>query len=80
MSDIQKEKFINFVKDLLDFDKDHSEEYQDNLVSEIDKIAPDPEWLDYVFHSEEFVINADAFEFNYIGLADKVFSYKPIIL
>ncbi|MEM6781364.1 MAG: bacteriocin immunity protein [Pseudomonadota bacterium] len=80
----KKEEFISLVKDLLDLDKNCDEQTEDDLVLKINRLSPDPEWTDYIFHSDEFVITVDEqnnkVEFDYIALAEKVFSYKPIAL
>jgi len=55
------------------------DEEREMVISErLDLISPDPNYSNYIFHSEEFVNKDGSFDID--GLAEKVFSYKPIYL
>ncbi len=48
------------------------------IIEAIDKISPDPEWLDYLFYDKAY-INADG-NVDINRFLEKVFSYKKILL
>ena len=54
------------------------EAQQDNVINELHSLCVDPYWMDYIFHSDDYV-NADETT-DVDGLVDKIFSYKPILL
>ena len=55
-----------------------SEEEQSALSARMNEICPDPEWSDYSFMSDEFVLEDGAFDYN--GFVEKVLSYRPRLL
>ncbi|MCP4933256.1 MAG: hypothetical protein GY927_03415 [bacterium] len=55
-----------------------TEKKQDKIFHQIDGLSPDPEWSDYIFHSEEFYNKANTL--NVDAVVDKIVSYKPIQL
>lgn len=69
-----KEEFRQLVLELL---KVPEEEREEVIIRRFDYISPDPEYLDYIFHSDEF-ITGDTFDVD--SYISKVFSYKPIQL
>jgi len=54
-----------------------SEAQQDDVLSELESHCIHPQWMDYIFHSDEYV-NDDGMYIDKI--VDTVFSYKPIEL
>ena len=70
-----KIEFIELVKELL---KVPSEDREKVICERLDKISPDPNYSDYIFYSDEFSAKDDSFNFE--GLTEKVFNYKPILL
>lgn len=67
---------INKLQELLH--SDTTEHELDAQLNEMSKNILDPEWQNYVFHSDEFT-NPDG-GFRAESLADKILSYKPIAL
>jgi len=55
-----------------------SDEREMEILSVLDKIAPDPEYLDYIFHSDEFYDESGNVDIE--KLTRKVFDYSPINL
>lgn len=56
----------------------YSEKEQDLFFDEISILSPDPNWSDYIFHSDEF--NKPCGDFDIDGFLEKIFSYNPILL
>lgn len=52
-----------------------NEEQTQEIAERISGISPDPNWSDYIFHSDEFVGEDDSL--NVEGLMDKIFAFKP---
>ena len=52
---------------------------EDEIFAEMDKICPDPEWSDHIFHSSNAFLLEDG-TFDVEAVVKKIFSYKPIIL
>ena len=55
-----------------------SEERQEEIVEELNRISPDPYHIDYIYQTDDYVdedgnIDVDA-------VVEKIFSYKPIQL
>ena len=75
MSEQLKSEFKTLVLELIEVP---SEDREEIICERLDQISPDPSYTDYIFHSQEFE-NEDG-TFNINGLAEKVFSYKPIYL
>lgn len=69
-----KEEFKQLVLELLNIPEDEREKA---IILRLDHISPDPEYLDYIYHSDEF-INGKTFDVD--SYISKVFSYKPIQL
>lgn len=75
MNENVKEKFRVLLLELVSIPDDEREM---EILEILDKISPDPEYLDYVFQSDEFY---DEYEgLNIDGVVEKVFNYKPIEL
>ena len=70
-----KIEFKALVLELIDVP---SEEREAIILLRLDKISLDPEYMDYIFHSDEFYLTDD--EFDIQALTDKVFNYKPVVL
>ena len=68
-------ELIKLISELLTI---KGEEEQDTIYEVISNSVVDPQWSDYLFHSDEFVTDDE--EINIEGLVDKILSYKPIIL
>ena len=51
---------------------------EEDLIEEIRKSSPDPDWSDYIYQSDEYS-NSDG-TIMIDEVLDKIFSYKPIIL
>lgn len=77
MTTIEKQEKVRvLLQELLSLKLNELEESK--VFEEISKLSPDPEWSDYVFHSDVFENNDGTF--NYDGFLLKIFSYKAIIL
>jgi hypothetical protein len=74
MSDHQ-ERFIALVIELIAVPSD---ERESEILEELNRLSPDPEYMDYIYHSDEFYRDDETL--NVTALAERVFSYKPIIL
>lgn len=74
MDDNQKE-FKSLVLELIEVPED---EREIELLSKLNSISPDPEFLDYIFQSDEFYKEDGNFDID--SLTEKVFNYKPIQL
>ncbi|SHI84213.1 hypothetical protein ACQ0P8_05690 [Halodesulfovibrio aestuarii] len=55
-----------------------SDEREDEIIAELEKILPDPEFMDYIFHSDEFEQDDGTFDIE--KFIEKCFSYKSIAL
>ena len=73
MSDVQEE-FKSLVVELLEIPDEKRER---EILQRLDRISPDPEYMNYIYNCEEFERSDD---FDIEGLTKKVFSYKPILL
>ncbi|MBD9597163.1 hypothetical protein IB270_30475 [Ensifer sp. ENS05] len=62
-----RERMKVLIMELLAMPKDKS--IEEAIVSEINMISPDPQWSNYIFQTDDYVMDDDM-----------VFSYKPIIL
>lgn len=60
------------------FSMDASEKEEADLIEQINRISPDPNWSDYIYQADEFV-SADG-AFNIDDVLDKIFAYRPIRL
>ena len=74
MSDHQ-ERFKALVVELIAVPSD---ERENEILEELDRLSPDPEYMEYIYHSDEFYRDEETL--NVAALSKKVFSYKPIIL
>lgn len=72
----EKEKIKSLLAQLISAKL--SEEEEERVFQEISILSPDPEWSDYVFHSDEF--EGSNGDFDYDAFVGKIFSYKPIQL
>lgn len=72
----KKEIAKNLVEELLSLQA--SEKREIELVEELSKILPDPEFMVYIFHSNEFEKNDGTFDVD--RFLEKCFKYKPIAL
>ena len=72
--DDKKEEFKSLVLELLEVPEDDRE---NEILERLDRISPDPEYMNYIYHCDEF---EDGDDFDIDGFTKKVFSYKPIIL
>ncbi|WP_299775230.1 hypothetical protein [uncultured Pseudoteredinibacter sp.] len=70
-----KDEFKALILELLAIP---SEERESEVLERLDLISPDPEYTDYIYHSDEFNNRDGSFDID--GYAEKVFSYKPIRL
>lgn len=57
---------------------DASEKEEADLIEQINKISPDPNWSDYIYQTDEFVSAHGAFKID--DVIDKIFAYRPILL
>jgi hypothetical protein len=53
-----------------------SDQEEQSIMEELDRIVPDPYYSDYVFHSKEKGSNSEIVD----KAIEKAFQYKPIIL
>jgi hypothetical protein len=53
-----------------------TETRSEEIAERANELSPDPDWSDYLFHSEEFVGEEDRLLLE--KLLDKIFSYRPI--
>ena len=74
MEDTRRE-FKELVLELIEVPDERREA---EILSRLDEISPDPEYSDYILHSDEFYISEN--EFDIEALAEKVFNYQPIKL
>jgi hypothetical protein len=70
-----KKEFKLLVLELIEVPEDEREM---ELLKKLNIISPDPEFLDYIFQSEEFYKEDGSFDID--SLTEKVFNYKPIQL
>ena len=75
MDELLKSEFKKLVLELIEVPSDDREEA---ICERLDQISPDPSYSNYIFWSDDFQNEDGSFDIN--GLADKVFSYKPICL
>jgi len=75
MSDEIKCRIRNLLVELIDVPEDNREE---EILEILDSIVPDPEYLDYIYQSDEFYDEDDKLDLD--GVINKIFSYKPIEL
>jgi len=71
-----KQRVYDLIHKLVSVPETELEE--DALFKEISSLVPDPEWSDYVFHSNDYYY-VDG-NLNIEGIVEKIFSYQPIIL
>ncbi|EGG92800.1 hypothetical protein IMCC1989_2794 [gamma proteobacterium IMCC1989] len=69
-----KEEFKTLIIELLEVPEEGRER---KIIERLDKIAPDPEYMNYIYSCEEFETEGG---FDIDGYTKKVFSYKPILL
>lgn len=55
-----------------------SEARAQEIAEKIDQLSPDPNWSDYLFHSEEFMGDAETLLME--KFLDRIFSCRPILL
>ncbi len=55
-----------------------NEDRETEILYRLDSISPDPEYIDYIFHSDEFFNCNNQLDME--ALIQKVFNYKPINL
>ncbi len=72
---VDKKLVVQLIEDLL---SSKNEDEQLIIYNKISDIVLDPEWSDYIFHSYEYYDEND--NLNVELVADKIISYKPIIL
>ena len=71
-----KHEVVALIKELISLK--FTPEREVEICKLLDIKCPDPEWSDYIFHSEEFC-NSDG-SFDVTRVVEKIFSYKPIQL
>jgi len=71
-----KERVYDLIHKLVSVPETKIEE--DGLFQEISSLVPDPEWSDYVFHSNDYYC-VDG-KLNIEDVVEKIFSYLPKIL
>ena len=74
MSEDAKIQFRLLVLELLEVPNEHREH---EILNKLDSLSPDPEYLDYIFHSNKFQRNGSL---DVDGLVKKVFAYEAIRL
>ena len=73
------EEVGNLIDELLvAIEIDLNEENELAIYNKISHLSPDPEWSDYVFHSDEFYREDGTLDID--AVVEKIFSYKPIQL
>ena len=55
-----------------------SEEREEIILVELDKLSPDPSYTDYLYHSTEYEKTEGKIDID--AVIEKIFSYKPIQL
>lgn len=73
--DTIREEFIKLILELVEVPDDEREE---EILERLDQISPDPNYSDYIYHSYEFYNDDEVLDVD--SLAEKVFSYKPVLL
>lgn len=75
---MNKSKVTKITDLLLELWAVPNEKRTDEIFEEMNRLSPDPEWSNYLFHSEEFVGTGDVLLVE--DLVNKILAYKPIIL
>ncbi len=75
MSKEVEDQFKGLLVELIGVPDDDREA---EILEVLDKISPDPAYLDYVFQSDEFYDEDDNLDID--GVVKKVFCYQPIQL
>ena len=70
-----KKEIKHLVLELIDVPDDDREQ---EILQRLDVISPDPEYLDYIFQSDEYFKEDESFDIE--SFITKVFSYKTIKL
>jgi len=75
-----EERAIYLIDKLIALELKESEEGA--VFEELDYILPDPEWSDYLYHSDDYVCKDDEsrLRVDYEKFFAKIWSYKPILL
>lgn len=71
----EKAEFIALVGELLQLP---GEEREAEIFERLDQISPDPAYSDYIYHCDDYCLDDDSMNIN--KLAQKVFSYQPLII
>jgi len=70
-----QDEFKSLVAELLTIPEETREI---EILERLDFLSPDPEYTDYIYHSDEFVNEDGSFDIE--RYTNKVFSYRPIQL
>ena len=68
-------EFKALVLELIEVPEEAREE---KILKRLDQISPDPKYMNYIFHSDEFYRKDESLDID--SLTKKVFNYKPIQL
>jgi len=72
---MEREQVAQLIEDLL---SSNNEAEQASIAAQLDKVSPDPNWSDHIFHSMEFYNEEDVLDT--VAVVDKIFAYKSIKL
>ncbi len=71
---LARESTRKLVTELLEIP---SESRMEEIFAEVNLLSPDPQWSDYIYHSDQFYQDGN---FCIDAFLDKIFAYKPIQL
>lgn len=72
---LHKEEFRSLLLELISIPNESREA---TILSRLDQISPDPDYLDYIYDSMDYYDSKGEIDID--AVTEKVFSYKPIVL